>query len=602
MSVDIPVVDLQAALADDAPEELLAAVRAAAEQIGIIQVVNHGVPQEVIDEFHTTVGRVLALPRAEKERSASPTGHPSRGWRQWPDDFGRLELERINIGQYDNPEDALAAGLTAEQAQLFAHVNVWPEQEPALRAAAFRYRDAVAAVGRRVLALYARVLGVPDDTFPVDEDGYSTFVVNDYPTWTHTDTAADDEKLLLLEHADGSVVTVLHQEGDYAGLQGQRPDGSWQSVPILPGALQVFTGSLLTNWTEGRLRPGLRPGGLRRHGDPPVLRGLPLPHPGQRGRAAAAVRRPRRLGLRAGLDLGAGIRQRRGVPPGLRPPGAGRRLARGPPVHRGAGPVSARTGAVDPAAETVEDAAVGVELRAPLPENVLTWEPSERRVRGVKGGTTVVDSRRPILVWEPGKPVPLYAFPREDVRTELLRPAADPELGAHSGSQLFYDLVLDGETSAGAAWTFPGEELAPYIAFEWFRAQGRGLDHWYEEEEEIFIHPRDPYKRIDALTGSRHVRVEIDGVLVAESRMARTALRDAAADALLPSARGRTVRSVHADGSAHRLPVQGHGRVLVPDRRGRGQRDAAQHRLELPRAAARRRGHLRSRRLLQRGR
>ncbi|WP_328916901.1 MULTISPECIES: 2-oxoglutarate and iron-dependent oxygenase domain-containing protein [unclassified Streptomyces] len=256
MSVDIPVVDLQAALADDAPEELLAAVRAAAEQIGIIQVVNHGVPQEVIDEFHTTVGRVLALPRAEKEQLASPTGHPSRGWRQWPDDFGRLELERINIGQYDNPEDALAAGLTAEQAQLFAHVNVWPEQEPALRAAAFRYRDAVAAVGRRVLALYARVLGVPDDTFPVDEDGYSTFVVNDYPTWTHTDTAADDEKLLLLEHADGSVVTVLHQEGDYAGLQGQRPDGSWQSVPILPGALQVFTGSLLTNWTEGRLRPG----------------------------------------------------------------------------------------------------------------------------------------------------------------------------------------------------------------------------------------------------------------------------------------------------------------------------------------------------------
>lgn len=180
--------------------------------------------------------------------------------------------------------------------------------------------------------------------------------------------------------------------------------------------------------------------------------------------------------------------------------------------------MSARTGAVDPAAETLEDAAVGVQLRAPLPENALIWEPSERRVRGVKGGTTVVDSRRPILVWEPGRPVPLYAFPREDVRTELLRPAAAPELGAHSGSQLFYDLVLDGETSAGAAWTFPGEELAPYIAFEWFRAQGRGLDHWYEEEEEIFIHPRDPYKRIDALAGSRHVRVEIDGVLVAESR------------------------------------------------------------------------------------
>lgn len=254
--VNIPVVDLGLALSGDAPEELLAAVRTAAEQIGIIQIVNHGVPQEVIDAFHQSVGRVLALPRAEKEQLASPTGHPYRGWRQWPDDFGRLELERINIGQYDTAEDALAAGLTAEQAALFAHVNVWPPQEPGLRDAAFAYRDALTAVGRRVLALYARVLGVPADTFPVGEDGYSTFVVNDYPTWTHTDTAADEEKLLLLEHADGSVVTVLHQEGDYAGLQGQRPDGTWQSVPILPGALQVFTGHLLANWTEGRLRPG----------------------------------------------------------------------------------------------------------------------------------------------------------------------------------------------------------------------------------------------------------------------------------------------------------------------------------------------------------
>ncbi|MFC4030022.1 2-oxoglutarate and iron-dependent oxygenase domain-containing protein [Streptomyces polygonati] len=256
VTVQIPVIDLELALSDDAPDDLLAAVRAAAEQIGIVQVVNHGVPQEIIDDFHRSVGRVLALPREEKEKLASPTGHPYRGWRQWPDDFGRLELERINIGQYDNADDALAAGLTPEQADLFSHVNVWPEQEPGLRERAFRYRDAVTEVGHRVVALYAKVLGVPAATFPLGDNGYSTFLVNDYPTWTHTDTAADQEKLLLLEHADGSVVTVLHQEGDYAGLQGQRPDGSWQSVPILPGALQVFTGSLLANWTEGRLRPG----------------------------------------------------------------------------------------------------------------------------------------------------------------------------------------------------------------------------------------------------------------------------------------------------------------------------------------------------------
>jgi isopenicillin N synthase-like dioxygenase len=274
---EIPTIDLAQALGDTAPAELLGTVRAAAEQFGIIQVVNHGVPQELIDGFHRSVGRVLDLPYAEKTRLASPTGHPYRGWRQWPDDFGRLELERFSIGQFDTPEDARAAGLTEEQAQLYAHPNVWPPQEPDLRAVALRYHDAMIGVARRVLALYARVLGVPPDTFPMgDGPEYTHFVVNNYPTWPHPgngraaagadpaggqdETAGEDvpdaEKLLLLEHADGSVLTVLHQEGDYAGLQGQRPDGGWTPVPIVPGALQVFTGTLLTTWTDGRLHAG----------------------------------------------------------------------------------------------------------------------------------------------------------------------------------------------------------------------------------------------------------------------------------------------------------------------------------------------------------
>ncbi|MCX5001216.1 DUF427 domain-containing protein [Streptomyces sp. NBC_00638] len=150
------------------------------------------------------------------------------------------------------------------------------------------------------------------------------------------------------------------------------------------------------------------------------------------------------------------------------------------------------------------------------PEGLL-WEPSERWVRGRKGDVTVVDSRHPVLVWEPGVPVPLYAFPREEVRADLLRPAKNPPTGTHTGSRIFYDLALDGELLENAAWTFPSADLAGHIAFEWFRRVGRGLDHWYEEEEEIFIHPRDPHKRVDAVPSSRHVRVEIDGTLVADT-------------------------------------------------------------------------------------
>jgi uncharacterized protein (DUF427 family) len=148
----------------------------------------------------------------------------------------------------------------------------------------------------------------------------------------------------------------------------------------------------------------------------------------------------------------------------------------------------------------------------------LLWEPSERWVRGRKGEVTVVDSRHPVLVWEPGVPVPLYAFPREEVRADLLRPAENPPTGAHTGSTVFYDLQIDGELLPNAAWTFPADDLAGHLAFEWFRRTGKGLDHWYEEEEEIFVHPRDPHKRVDAIPSSRHVRVEIDGMAVADTR------------------------------------------------------------------------------------
>ncbi|MFE9611610.1 DUF427 domain-containing protein [Streptomyces sp. NPDC006012] len=148
----------------------------------------------------------------------------------------------------------------------------------------------------------------------------------------------------------------------------------------------------------------------------------------------------------------------------------------------------------------------------------LRWEPSGRWVRGRTKGVTVVDSRHPVLVWEPSVPVPLYAFPREEVREDLLRPARHPRTGTHTGSQHFYDLRVDGEWLENAAWTFPAADLFGHLAFEWSARTGRGLDHWYEEEEEIFVHPRDPYKRVDALPSSRHVLVEIDGTVVADTR------------------------------------------------------------------------------------
>lgn len=237
----IPVVDLGAAEGLDAAAEL-----------GAVQVLNHGVPQELISDFGRRTGRLLCLPRAVKERLASP--HPYRGWRQWPDDFGRLELERFNVAQFDDVEGARAAGLDEEHLGLFAHANMWPDDDPGLRDVAMEYMAASRRLAERMLALYASMLGLPG--FPMGTPPHVRLTVNDYPTWTYPDPVPDAEKLLLLEHADDSVVTILAQTGDYPGLQVQAPDGSWVPVPVIPGALQVFSGTLLTRWTGGRMRPG----------------------------------------------------------------------------------------------------------------------------------------------------------------------------------------------------------------------------------------------------------------------------------------------------------------------------------------------------------
>ncbi len=292
MTTAIPVIDLEAAEEGDVAQ--LDAIRVGTEELGAVQVVNHGVPQDLAADLNARMARLLSLPRPEKAKLASP--HPYRGWRQWPDDFGRLELERFNVAQFDDIEAARAAGLAEEHLGLYAHANMWPQDDPGLRDAAFGYIEASRRLAGRMLRLYATAQGVPADAFGLGAPPHLRLTVNDYPTWTYPEATAestsepegrgaawpasvsteergtsdegrrrleapprravDRDKLLLLEHADDSAVTVLAQEGDYEGLQIQGPDGGWIPVPLIPGALQVLSGSLLARWTGGRLRPG----------------------------------------------------------------------------------------------------------------------------------------------------------------------------------------------------------------------------------------------------------------------------------------------------------------------------------------------------------
>lgn len=120
--------------------------------------------------------------------------------------------------------------------------------------------------------------------------------------------------------------------------------------------------------------------------------------------------------------------------------------------------------------------------RVEHPAATTDWRfaPTSKWVRARRGGRTVADSRRALLVWEPGMPFPWYAFPRDDVTVAGVH-LDDPDLEGH-------------------------------VMLRWADA-----DEWLEEEETLIGHPRDPFHRVDARRSSRQVRIELDGRVLAES-------------------------------------------------------------------------------------
>jgi uncharacterized protein (DUF427 family) len=137
-----------------------------------------------------------------------------------------------------------------------------------------------------------------------------------------------------------------------------------------------------------------------------------------------------------------------------------------------------------------------------------------KRVRAYLGSELVADTIRPLLVWE--KPYyPTYYLPAEDVLAKLV-PTGATEHSPSRGDAEVLDVVAGGATAAGAGRRYPESpipELRDAVRLEW-----GAMDEWLEEDEPVYTHPRDPYSRVDVLHSSRHVRVELDGVLLAESR------------------------------------------------------------------------------------
>ncbi len=156
----------------------------------------------------------------------------------------------------------------------------------------------------------------------------------------------------------------------------------------------------------------------------------------------------------------------------------------------------------------------------------LRYEPVEKRLRAYLDGELVADTAAGLLIWEPRRVVPTYAVPDADFSAQLheaghgelsgdsMLTPADP-FRAHSCPGRVFDVGVTGARRPAAAFRADDPDLAGYVILDFTAFQ------WCEEAEPIVAHPHDPFKRIDILASTRHIRIESEGRLLAESSSAK---------------------------------------------------------------------------------
>ncbi len=250
MPHQIPVIDVGPFLAGDDGTAAAREIEVAATRVGFFQVVGHGVPTPVLDDVYAAARALSKLDPATKAHFGSP--HPYRGVHLRPDGSGAVRLERFLAARFDDPASAVAAGIAPEFADFF-YPNVWPTQPVGFEAACRSLFNHTQMLGAAMMRLFALALGLGVDGFDGDiEPNSSLFAVNHYPSVVGTRTVGEHPELLFHEHADGNTLTLLHQRGDYEGLQVSRLDtpGEWIPVPVRDEAFVINMGKLMSRWTN----------------------------------------------------------------------------------------------------------------------------------------------------------------------------------------------------------------------------------------------------------------------------------------------------------------------------------------------------------------
>jgi isopenicillin N synthase-like dioxygenase len=250
----IPVIDFGPCFAG-APGALPRAadeLRAALEGVGFLVMVNHGVPQSLIDRAFAEARRFHAQPFARKmalRMNEHNNGYMAMGrYAVWSSDVNANDKPDLNEAFFCKRERGAGDPLR-RSGRRFVGPNLWPDDLPGFREAVLAYTDAMDALTRRVLPVCAVALGLPPGALDAAfAESQFSFRLTHYPP-----APAESNQFGIAPHTDANFLTFLAQT-DVPGLQVRAPSGAWLDVPYLPGSYAVNAGDMMYRWTNGRFK------------------------------------------------------------------------------------------------------------------------------------------------------------------------------------------------------------------------------------------------------------------------------------------------------------------------------------------------------------
>jgi isopenicillin N synthase-like dioxygenase len=249
----IPVLDLAPLLRGDlgAVETLGAELRDAFENVGFYFVINHGVPQPLIDDTFDAARRFHAMPLAQK--LALQMNKDNVGYMPFKGSTTRHSTLNANnqpnlVEAYFTKRELPPDHPDRQAGRPFRGPNQWPSDLPGFKDTTLAYHAAMEGLGLALLPLYAVALGLPADYFaPSFREPSFTLRMSHYPR----QDVVEDNEFGLAPHTDTSFMTMLAQN-DVPGLSIRLPNGRWLDAPPLPGSILVNGGDLLRRWTNER--------------------------------------------------------------------------------------------------------------------------------------------------------------------------------------------------------------------------------------------------------------------------------------------------------------------------------------------------------------